>query len=135
MSGERTYRREDVVESRRRWAEGEFDAAWQPYRTLAAGRGFIHPPAGSRHDSIDDEPPSQRAIVWRAIEDTPTLLRDAIRRSRNWGEVVRLLIAELDRRREDAGLAERDAAWEREQLPTRRQAAEHIASIFGRLRS
>ena len=133
MSGVRTYQREHIVESRRRWDEGEFGPEWAPYRTQAAGRGFIFPPGGSRHDSVEDQPPSQRAIIHRAIEDTPRLLRDSIGRSQSWGEVVAQLLAELDRRREAAGIAERKADLERESDRGRLKAPERLSSIMARL--
>lgn len=133
MSGERTYRPADLAESRRRWAEGEFGVEWQPYRRLAAERGFIFPPEGSRWDSWEDDEPSQRAIVYRAIEDMPRLLSEAIRTSRGWGQVVARLMRDLARIREDAGLAERDAEWARAGQPTRREALESYAEITRRM--
>lgn len=134
MTAERTYRREDLEEATRRWSEGAFDEAWQPYRAAAAARGFIFPPDGSRDDSVEDPQPSQRAIVWRAIEDTPRLLMATIRRSSSWNDVVRLLIAELDRRRVDAGFEELAISNERASHPTRRQAAERVGALLDRLR-
>lgn len=133
MSGERTYRREDLVEARRRWVHGEFGAEWQPYRRLAGDRGFIFPPDGTKWDSWEDDEPSQRAIVYRAIEDTPSLLRAAIAKSNSWGQVVAQLMRDLERRREDADLAERDAGWEREHRPSRREALETYAEISRRM--
>lgn len=130
----RTYRREDLVDANRRWSEGEFGVEWQPYQQAAARRGFIFPPDGDRHDSVEDATPSQRAILYRAIEDTPALLRQAIATSRSWHEVVRFLIAQLERMREEAGLDEQAMAVARASNPTRRQAPELIASILGRQR-
>lgn len=133
MTGERTYRREDFLEARRRWDEGGFGQAWAPYRKLAGEHGFIFPPEGSRWDSWEDAEPSQRAIVYRAIEDTPALLREAIARSRSWGQVVAALIRAIERLRDDADLAERDAAWERDHGPDPREATTAIKRILDRI--
>lgn len=133
MSAVRTYRREDLVEARRRWAEGEFGEEWAPYRKLAAERGFIFPPDGSRWDSTEDDEPSQRAIVYRALEDTPALLRASIAASRSWGQVVGALMPAIRAMREDADLAERDAGWDREQRPSRREALETYGEISRRM--
>lgn len=129
---ERTYTRADLERSRRLWAEGEFGSEWAPYRRLAAERGFIFPPDGTMHDSWEDDEPSQRAVLYQAIEDTPRLLADAIRRSRTWGQVVGPILRERARLREDAGLAERDAEWERQQHPARREALLTAGEIYRR---
>jgi len=129
MTEQRTYRREHVVEATRRWDAGEFGPEWQPYRAMAAGRGFIFPPVGSRWDSYEDDQPSQRSVVHQAIEDTPRLLRAAIGRSRSWNEVVRLLVAERAVMRETVGIDERAAFDERLARPTRGEALTRLVDI------
>jgi hypothetical protein len=59
-------------------------------------RGIIFPPEGTRWDSWGDDSPSQRAIVIRAIRETPDLLLVAVSRSSNWGGVVRILLGTLN---------------------------------------
>ncbi len=130
----RTFSRETFVESKAAWEAGEFSKEWEPYRAQAAERGFIYPPEGSRWDLWEDEEPSQRAIIYRAIEDTPRALTTAIGQSRSWFEVVRKLMADLERRREDADLAERELEWNSQYEPTPRQSTRLLADILGRIR-
>lgn len=134
MTEQRTYRREHVVEATRRWDAGQFGPEWRPYRALAASRGFIFPPAGDRWDSWEDGQPSQRAIVYRAIEDTPRTLRAVIARSRSWNDVVRGLMADLERRREDVGIEERAAVVDRLARPTRIEAMTAVGAVLDRIR-
>ncbi len=129
----RTYSRADFERAGLAWTEGEFSDEWQPFRFLAAQRGLIFPPEGSKWDSWEDEHPSQRAMLIRAIRETPELLRTCIGRSRTWGEVIGHLTGARDewRRRADAEaareIAEHDAA-----VPTRAEAAEALGSIMRR---
>src|SRR5690349_10714946 len=114
-------------------AWSDFDYRWKPWRELAAGRGILFPPAGSKHDSIEDDEPSQRAIVWQAITDTPAMLREAIAHSRSWREAVGRILIGREHLREDATLRARDAAWYRDQEPDHREAAQAIGSILQRM--
>jgi hypothetical protein len=125
----RTYSRDDFLAAREEWKD--FDREWEPYRKLAAEYGMLYPPAGTKWDSWEDEEPSQRAIIYRAIEDTPDALTEAIRQSHSWFEVVRKLMADIDRRREDATYAEKDAEWERQKF---RGPMQSIGDIFNRFR-
>lgn len=81
--GVRTFSREDVQAANAAWVEGGFDPRWQAFRELASGRGILYPPSGTKRDSWEDDAPSQRAILWRAIDETPELLRRCILRSRS----------------------------------------------------
>lgn len=130
----RTFSREAWFAAADAWAKGEFSAEWTPFRALARGRGLIYPPEGSRWDSWDADEPSQRAILVRAIRETPGLLEMCIRRSRSWGEVIRHLLAGRDDIREDADLRARDDAWYRRDEPTERQALETVGAIVERIR-
>lgn len=87
----RTFRWIDIEASRLAWAD--YAPKWRVYRDLAADRGMLYPPEGSRWDEVTDQWPSQRAILQRAIDDTPNTLRAAIAASRTWGEVVGLIIS------------------------------------------
>jgi len=129
----RTFSGETYRESQAAWKAGEFSKEWQPYRNLAASRGFIYPPEGSKWDSWEDEEPSQRAIVYRAMQDTPEALAKIIGQSRSWFEVVRKLMADLDRRREDADFAERQIEWDRQDEPAPREATQTVADILRRI--
>lgn len=128
----RTYSRADFLAAREAWAD--FSPEWLFYQQIAADRGMLYPPSGSKWDSWEDAEPSQRAIIFRAIEDTPRALTDVIRQSRSWHEVVRKLMADLERRREDADYAEKDAEWGRQDEPTPRQAVQAVADILGRIK-
>src|SRR3990172_3640659 len=91
-----TFRREDLQRARQAWADGEFSDEWRDVRHQAAMRGMIYPPAGSQWDSWEDDSPSQRAILIRAIRETPELLRRCIARASSWDGVIALLIAGRD---------------------------------------
>lgn len=129
---ERTYSRTDVEMARAAWAE--FGDEWREPRRVAGQRGMLYPPSGTRWDSREDESPSQRAIVYAALQDRPKGTLAIIGRSRSWSQVVRAIVADESRLREGADLAERDATREREHQPTRSQAIEAIRGVLGRLR-
>lgn len=129
----KTFDRATFLAARKAWAEGGFGPEWRAVRRLAAERGFIYPPTGDRHDQRDDEEPSQRAIVYAAIEDTPRMLWVIIGRSSSWSQVVAQLIQLQGRLAEDAGLAEDDVRLARRGEPTREQAAERLRDILRRL--
>lgn len=127
----RTYSRADFLAAKEAW-DKDFDyGEWGPFREAAAERGMLYPPSGRVTDSWEDPKPSQRAILYRAIVDTPDTLMDAINESRTWSEVVGKVFRDMEIRREDADLQERDAAWDRRQY---RGPMESIATIFGRVR-
>ena len=128
----RTYSREDYQAAMRAWSD--FGPEWDRYRRVAAERGMLFPPSGSRFDSWEDQEPSQRAIVYRAIEDTPSALLDTIGRSRSWSEVVRRVMADVDRRREDADLAERQIEWDRQYEITPHESVQTLAAILDRIK-
>src|SRR5690349_9977420 len=105
----RTYSRADFLAAKDAWRDFD-DADWRPFRERAAERGMLYPPSGSRFDSWEDPKPSQRAILYRAIVDTPEALMDAINECRSWSEVVAKILADLYDRREYARMADEDAA-------------------------
>lgn len=126
----RTFSRADLQAADQAWLDGEFDPAWARFRDAAARRGFIYPPSGSRHDSWD-ESPGQRAILWRAIEETPELLARCIGRADSWHSVVEQLTRERDDWRRE--LAQR--VDQGDPGPSRRQAPELLGNILRRLGS
>lgn len=124
----RTYSRTDWLAARDAW--DDFSGEWTPYREAAAQRGMLYPPSGSRFDSWDDPKPSQRAILYRAMADTPAALMDAIHESRSWGEVVGKVMADMHDRREYVRMAEEDAAWARKQYRGPMQSIAEILTRF-----
>ena len=109
----RTYSGATYREAMSLWESGRFGSEWDKYRRMAAERGFLYPPAGSRFDSFEDEEPSQRAVVYQAIADTPLLLAECIGKSRSWSDVVAKLLRERQVMRDELRLRERDDEWER----------------------
>lgn len=128
----RTYRREDYLAAKHAWQD--FGPEWGQYRQLAAEQGMLYPPSGSGLDSPDDAEPSQRAIIYRALEDTPRALGQIIRASRSWSDVVRKLMADVDRRREDATITEAQAEWDRSFDMTPRESTQILGNILTRVR-
>lgn len=129
----RTFSRSDWLAAQEAWAEGDFGPAWSPLRELARNAGYIYPPAGTKHDDRDAGEPSQRAIVWRALEDNPTEVRRIVASSRSWSQVVDRIIGLEARLREDAGYRDRDAEYDRAERPTYTEAVTSIARILDRI--
>lgn len=129
----RTYSRDSFLEARRLWETGAFSDEWEPYRRLAAERGFIYPPEGTQWDSWEDDEPSQRALLVRSMRETPKLLAGAIAVSSSWNEVLRRVLAGRDRMREDAMYATRDDGWSRRDELTPPEALRTLADIIGRI--
>jgi hypothetical protein len=131
----RSFSRDDWEASLAEWDAGEFSDEWKPYRHQAAMRGIIFPPDGTRWDSWDDESPSQRAMLIRAIRDTPELLRAAIDRpsSRSWSDVITYILARRDEWRAEIELADRDATRRKAEWPDEREAAKALKAIMNRI--
>lgn len=129
----RTYDRETYQAATYQWETGEFGWQWRKIRDLAADRGFIYPPSGTVHDDREVESPSQRAIIWRALNDNPTRLEAIVRRSHSWSQVVDGIIGLEERLREEVGEGERDDEWERKDDATPREAVMSLGSIIRRI--
>lgn len=129
----RTFSAVDWKAAEQAWAEGEFGWQWGTIRRIARESGILYPPSGTRHDDRDAEQPSQRAIVWRALEDNPAELAAIVRRSSSWSGVVDRIIGMEARLRTDADYAERDEAWNRQDDPTHREAVTSLAGILERI--
>ena len=99
MNDRPTYTLEQTEEARSLW-DG-FSPEWDQWREMAMkGPGIIFPPAGSIHDSWDEHP-SQRALIVRAMRDTPQLLTWAIRGAEpSWSKVIERLLSGRDEMRE-----------------------------------
>lgn len=133
MSG-RTFSRYDWMAARQAWDDGDFSSEWAPFRALAADRGMIYPPTGTALDAWNAEEPAQRALIIRAIRDTPTLLRQSILSSRSWGEVVTKLIRQRDEWKELDDLEQTYVRRERRsEEPTEHGSAMSIASLLERV--
>jgi hypothetical protein len=128
----RTFDRATFLAAKAEWESGEFGWQWQRIRRIAAEQGFIYPPTGSRHDDRDSEQPSQRAIIWRALEDNPTELEAIVRRAKSWSGVVDRIIGLESRLRTDADYADRDREFD-DPRPDHKQAVHSLAAILERL--
>ena len=129
----RTFDRDTFLRATSLWESGDFGYRWQSIRRIAAARGFIFPPNGTVNDDRDASPPSQRAIVYRALMDNPTNLERIVQRSSSWGEVVDGVIGLERRLGDEADEADRDDAWSRKDEPTGRQAASSLKAILTRI--
>ena len=125
----RTFSRADWDEAEAAWSD--FSDEWQPFRELALRRGILFPPSGTKWDSWEDDSPSQRAILIRAIRETPELLKRCIGRSSSWREVVANLTGERDEWRERMV---REPEPQNEQ-PTHGEAVAALRTILGRMAS
>lgn len=126
----RTFGRDAWDEAQELWRTGEFSDEWRVTRHQAAMRGMLYPPEGTRFDSWDDDAPSQRAMLIRAIRETPSMLAIAISKSRTWGEVIAYLIRRRDDWRAEMDARARLVDFEK---TTPRQAMMSIAAIFDRI--
>jgi len=131
MSAVRTYDRETYQRMREAWAD--FGVEWTAARQACANAGYPFPPSGSRWDDRDDPEPSQRAIVYRALEYRPLHTLDTIRTSRSWSGVVKKILAEEDRLRDDATYRERDAEWDKDGRPSGYEATVSIKRLLDRI--
>jgi len=109
---QRTYDRATWLRARDAWDAGGFGVEWADWRNLAAKAGVIFPPDGDPGDSWSDARPSQRAMLVRAIRETPRLLRWALTRPDlgSWGDVIGHLLTGRDTMALDADRRELDWA-------------------------
>lgn len=95
----RLFTRQQIFDAQEAWDRGHFSDEWKSWRHMAAMQaGIIAPPAGDEYDSWDEEKPSERAQIIRAIRETPKALAASIRAPKvhSWAAVI----AQLVRRRE-----------------------------------
>jgi hypothetical protein len=95
---QRTYDAETWTRAMEAWRTGRYSSEWADWRNLAGKAGIIFPPDGSPDDAWTDPRPSQRAMVIRAIRETPRLLRWALTRPgvASWGDVIERLLTGRD---------------------------------------
>lgn len=105
MSRSRTFSHQQLVEAQQAWDQGGFTEEWRDWRHLAAMQaGIIVPPQGSGYDSWADDRPSERALLIRAIRETPDLLKEAILSPKvhSWAAVIAIVVRGRDERHQDA---------------------------------
>ena len=127
----RTYSRDDWFRAKAEW--DCYGPRWHGVRKMAADQGILFPPSGSAHDDRDAAEPSQRAIVWRAMQDNPSELARIIGRSRSWNGVIAGIIGLESRLREDADWRDRDTAADKDDQPTHREAVATLGAILRRI--
>ena len=130
----KTFGRETWETAQAAWTAGGFSPEWRDLRHVMALNGAIFPPAGTALDSWDDDPPSQRAIIIRAIRDTPTLLRRCAIGCPSWSVLVVRLMRAVNEWREEAAASEAEATRRRrDERPTNRDSLMSLASIIRRI--
>lgn len=127
----RTYSRDSWNDAQYLWSSGDFSDEWKPWRHEAAMAGIIYPPEGTKWDSWEDDSPSQRAMLIRAIRESPALLHRCIPGAHSWSDVLERLLRSRDDWREEMRLAERVYPDER---PRDISAPMSIARILERIK-
>lgn len=107
----RTYSRSDWEAAQASWAG--FSGEWRELRHLMAMQGAIFAPSGTALDSWEDDSPSQRAVLIRAIREQPSLLMRCARGARSWQQLVDRLFSARDDWREEAREREAEASRHR----------------------
>ncbi len=125
----RTYSRDDWFRAKDAWAAFP-GPLWAKAREAAKG-WTIWPPSETGQDWRDAPHPSQRVIVWFAIENRTASTLDIIRRSSSWSGVVDRIFASESRIREDVRWDEEAADLERRyQRDTHRGAMRSLGEIL-----
>jgi len=128
----KTFSREAWEDAQASWSG--FSDEWRDTRHAMAMRGVIFAPAGTEFDSWEDDSPSQRAMLIRAIREQPTLLRRCILRARSWSDVIANLMTARDDWRAEQAEGEAEAARRhRDETPTGREAALSLKTILDRI--
>lgn len=107
----RTYSREDWFRAKGAWTSFT-GPLWERARQ-ACSTWTIWPPSEQGQDWRDAPHPSQRVIVWFALENRPAETLNIIRRSSSWSGVIDRIISAEGRIRTDVQWAEEDAELER----------------------
>ena len=124
----RTYSRDDWFRAKAAW--DSFGPRWAEARRASQG-WTIWPPSEQGQDWRDAPHPSQRVIVWFALENRPAETLDIIRRASSWSGVIDRIIAGEARIRSDVKWAEEDAELERSyQREQYRGAMQSVAEIL-----
>lgn len=107
----RTYSRDDWFRAKDAWTAYP-GPLWAKARQ-AASSWSIFPPSEDGQDWRDAPHPSQRVIVWFALENRPTETLDFIRRASSWSGVIDRIFAAESRIRTDITWDEETADLER----------------------
>lgn len=129
----RTFDKETYLAAKRAWDTGGFGPQWREVRAISWEYGYPYPPSGDPYDDRDDPEPSQRAIIWRALDYRPIGTIAIVRESRSWHEVVERIIAEEHRLKGEADHHDELASEERASRPTHRDAVSALAEILKRI--
>jgi len=124
----KTYSRDHWEAALDAWRTGGFSDEWKPWRHQAAMRGILYPPEGTRWDSWEDDDPSERAILIRAIRETPALLSRAIEARSSWAGVIAYIVRERDDWRAQIGRTA--VEWDE---PDPREASVSLKRIIERI--
>lgn len=128
----RSYSKADWDRAQDEWRD--FSDEWREVRHQAAMRGILFPPSGTKWDDWRDASPTQRAMLIRAIRETPVLLRAAVARSRSWSEVIDYLIGRRDEmRREVEEVEDREVLRARAAQPSHPEATMALGQIVQRI--
>ncbi len=129
----RTYSRETYIGAKAAWDDGQFGPEWREVRRISWARGFPYPPEGTREDDREVENPSQRAIIWQALDWRPEKTVEIVRTSKSWWQVVERIMAQEEGLREDADIGQKEADYERAERPEGREAVQALGRIFTRI--
>lgn len=121
----RTFSHADWHDAQQAWADGEFSDEWRGLRHTMAMQGCIFPPSGTRFDSWEDDQPSQRAMLIRAIRETPELLAKCSRNARSWTQLIKRLVNARDEWREEMRRQIED-----DERPIDRRAPIHVGALL-----
>lgn len=132
----RRLTKEQYDASVRSWDAGKpWSGEWKRWRHMAAMEaGIVMAPTGDPYDSWDADMPSERAMLIRAIRETPTALAAAIRSPRvhSWAAVIAILTRGRDERyAEDAMETAHRQRWAETRPDEARRTLERIGSLIG----
>ena len=128
----RTFTRSELDTANAAWDAGDFSKEWRAVRHKAAMGGLIYPPNGTKHDSWEDDSPSQRAILIRAIRETPKLLDRCLVGAPSWHVVITRLLGARDEWRDD--LEAKHRMTERQRAADKWTPTERMTAIGAVLR-
>lgn len=128
----RTFTRAELDAANAAWADGDFSTEWRKVRHKAAMGGLIYPPNGTQWDSWEDDSPSQRAMLIRAIRETPRLLDHCLVGAKSWSQVIQRLTGARDEWRSDLDEKDRDEHYRRD-VTDHRESVMTLAAILNRI--